>query len=72
MGMTAKKLNAVPVMRYDLKDCPWCGSSPHMEYWHGGGPNKRRIGCDNPDCDVNPSVTAESAREAETKWERRR
>lgn len=70
-GMTAKKLNADPIVRYDLKDCPFCGASPQVEYWHGGGPNKRRIACDNAECDVNPSVTGENLREAEARWNRR-
>lgn len=71
MGMTAEKLNELPSIRYDLKDCPFCGASPEIQYWHGGGPNKRMISCANADCDVNPSVTGENERAAIAKWERR-
>jgi len=69
--MTAAKLNADPVVRYDLKDCPFCGSSPEIQYWHGGGPEKRHIGCNNSRCDVNPGVTGENERSAISKWQRR-
>lgn len=70
-GMTAKKLNADPVMRHDLTQCPFCGASPQIEYWHGGGPNKRMISCSSIDCDVHPMVTGDNERSAIAKWERR-
>lgn len=41
--MSNKKLKAPAVVRHDLTQCPFCGWLPEMEYWHGGGPNKRRI-----------------------------
>lgn len=71
MAMTAKKLNARPVVRHDLTQCPFCGASPEIQYWHGGGPNKRMIACGSDDCDVNPGVTGETEREAVARWERR-
>lgn len=70
-SMSAKKLNAPAVIRNDLAICPFCGGSPEIEYWHGGGPNKRMIACRNDDCDVNPGVTGENERAAIAKWERR-
>jgi hypothetical protein len=70
-SMSAKKMSAPPVVRHDLTQCPFCGSSPEIEYWHGGGPNKRMIACRNDDCDVNPGVTGENERAAVAKWERR-
>jgi hypothetical protein len=51
--------------------CPFCGSDPLMERWHGGGPNKRMVSCDNEECDVAPMVTGESVREAVEKWNTR-
>jgi hypothetical protein len=71
MAISAKKLNAVPIVRHDLKDCPFCGSSPEIQYWHGGGPNKRMISCSSEECEVCPSVTGENERAAIAKWERR-
>lgn len=71
MPMTAKKLNMPPVVRHDLTQCPFCGASPEIQYWHGGGPNKRHIACSNQDCEVNPGVTGENERAAIAKWERR-
>lgn len=69
--MSAKKLSSPPKVRYDLKGCPFCGSSPEIEYWHGGGPNKRMIGCRSDECHVSPQVTGETEREAIDRWERR-
>lgn len=71
MGMSAKKMSAPPVVRHDLKGCPFCGASPEIEYWHGGGPNKRMIACRNEDCDASPGVTGEDERVAIMRWERR-
>lgn len=61
----------MPKVRYDLKDCPFCGASPLIEYWHGGKPSKRMISCSGMSCDVHPSVTGETEREAVERWERR-
>lgn len=69
--MTAAKLNRDPVMRHDLKGCPFCGASPQIQYWHGGGPNKRLISCTNLDCHVSPCVTGEDEKTAIWKWEQR-
>jgi len=69
--MSNKKLCAAPVVRHDLTQCPFCGASPEIEYWHGGGPNKRLIRCSSDNCDVIPSVTGETEREAIARWERR-
>lgn len=66
-----KKFMEPPVVRHDLKGCPFCGASPEIEYWHGGRPSKRMIACRSDDCDVNPSVTGETEREAVSRWERR-
>lgn len=71
MAMSAKKLNAPPVVRHDLTVCPFCGSSPEIQYWHGGGPNKRMIACAGEDCDVHPMVSGNTEREAVERWERR-
>ena len=71
VAKVVKTLRHLPAMRYDLKDCPFCGSSPEIQYWHGGGPEKRLISCAGTDCDVNPMVTGETEREAIARWERR-
>lgn len=69
--MTARKLNQEHVVRHDLTQCPFCGSSPEIQYWHGGGPNKRLISCASENCDVQPSVTGATEREAIERWQRR-
>ena len=69
--MSIKKLTVEPVTRYDLKGCPFCGASPEIQFWHGGGPNKRLVSCPGDECDVRPAVTGETEREAVERWERR-
>jgi hypothetical protein len=66
-----QRLNQRPVIRHDLTQCPFCGASPQIEFWHGGGPQKRMISCGGDDCEVNPMVTGETKRSAIAKWERR-
>lgn len=70
-NLRAQLLNKPAVVRGDLKDCPFCGSPPEIEYWHGGRLTKRMISCSNYDCDVRPSVTGDTEREAIARWERR-
>lgn len=59
-SMTNAKLRMAPVVRHDLKGCPFCGASPEMQFWHGGGPNKRMISCPGDDCEVRPMVSGET------------
>ena len=46
--------------------CPFCGSVPTMEPWHGGPPRKRIIHCDR--CAVSPGVTGATPRQAADRW----
>jgi len=48
--------------------CPFCGGIPTMEPWHGGGPDKVLIHCENDGCDANPSVSGERPSEATRRW----
>ena len=50
---------------------PFCGGPASVEPWHGGKPTKRLIECANEDCDVKPSVTGETKREALALWNTR-
>jgi len=60
-----------------LKNCPFCGSLPEYEPWHGGLPTKMMIMCGNRpdgsggDCMVGPMVTGETMDEAAENWNRR-
>ncbi len=64
-------IGEVKVKEKDAKPCPFCGTKPKMEPWHGGGPNKHRIGCQSIRCDASPSVTGESPDEARRRWNKR-
>lgn len=57
--------------RENLSPCPFCGGTPLCESWHGGKPTKRRVGCDNDECRILPSVTGETRQEAKRYWNTR-
>lgn len=51
--------------------CPFCGMQPGIQPWHGGGPEKHLVACEHDNCDVQPSVSGETAQEAMDRWNRR-
>ncbi len=55
----------------EAKPCPFCGHSPEMQHWHGGGPQKRLIGCSSDECLVSPNVSGPTSRKALENWNRR-
>lgn len=54
-----------------LKPCPFCGTTPTHEPWHGGSADKIMIMCDYASCDVRPQVTGETPDEAANSWNNR-
>jgi len=60
------------ITRARLKRCPWCGTYPVVEPWHGGGPEKTAIGCVSTRCHVCPSTVAETPEQAMRQWNNRR
>lgn len=55
----------------NVKPCPWCGTQPLIEPWHGGGPDKHMVSCDNEDCAAGPKVTGENRIVAIALWNER-
>jgi hypothetical protein len=55
----------------EAKPCPFCGHSPQIEPWHGGGPQKRIITCSSDDCFVSPMVTGTTRIRALAAWNHR-
>jgi len=51
--------------------CPFCGNQPTVEYWRGGGPEKRLIGCSDDDCPATPAITGKTYGEALATWNTR-
>lgn len=51
--------------------CPFCGTLPIIEPWHGGRPTKKMISCDNLHCAVAPQVTGQNKSEAVERWNKR-
>lgn len=68
-GEAQKRASRVRSTR--LLGCPWCGREPFVEKWHGGGPLKTRVTCDNPYCPANPSVCQSTKAAAVRLWNNR-
>lgn len=66
-----KKRAQDPVPCPECLPCPFCGSTPTIEPWHGGGPQKRMIMCDNDGCHHGAAVTGPTRRAAIALWNRR-
>lgn len=56
------------LLPHEAKDCPFCGKQPTLRPWHGGGPRKRMIGCENDDCLVRPAVSGGTRSRAVDNW----
>ena len=67
-AMGARRVAAATVL---VKPCPFCGGTPEMWTWHGGGPRKRMILCRSDDCYVSPMVSGETPTAAARRWNAR-
>lgn len=55
----------------EAKSCPWCGTQPTIQPWHGGRPSKKMVCCESEECNVSPEVTGQTRREALAAWNKR-
>lgn len=69
--MPTRTVDRGPKPEWEAKPCPWCGMVPSIEPWHGGGPQKRRLSCENERCAVAPHITASTRRRALVTWNSR-
>lgn len=53
------------------RTCPFCGHLAAIEPWHGGGRDKRSVGCSNDDCAIQPSVCGSTRNRALIQWNTR-
>lgn len=67
----ARRKRAEPVVEYYALGCPFCGHTPTIEPWHGGGPMKRMISCSNDACPVAPQVAGSTRLRAIAAWNTR-
>ena len=54
-----------------LLPCPFCGSKPDVEPWHGGAKTKIRVGCVDETCSVQPCCTGQTEAAGRIRWNRR-
>ncbi len=72
MGISLRQAQRMgPKIEHEALACPFCGGPAEIEPWHGGKPTKVLISCSDH-CEVAPSVTGETRRQALTVWNQRR
>lgn len=59
------------VSKTSILNCPFCGSVPEIESWHGGSPKRKMISCVFDGCPANPQIVKESERAVIVAWNTR-
>jgi hypothetical protein len=57
--------------RSEARTCPFCGSRPTIEHYHGGGLQKRMISCSDDYCHAGPNVCGPTKKKALQYWNAR-
>ena len=52
--------------------CPFCGETPTVEAWHGGGHDKHVVACLNVACPATPFLTETTRADAIRRWNTRK
>ena len=52
--------------------CPFCGETPAVEAWHGGGHDKHMVACTSKACPATPAVTGATRADAIRRWNTRK
>lgn len=57
---------------HEAKACPFCGTRPYIQPWHGGAVTKVMIWCQSARCAVSPQTVGETRREGLRRWNKRK